>query len=145
MKKNYGFTLIELLLVVAIVAILGVSGSAIGQRFLVSNYLENKTNELVSVLRTAQLNAISGKEDSQWGVNVTGGQIILFKGSSYAGRDTDFDTSFKIPGSVGVTNDEVVFSQVSGEPDAVATYSLSASGASGRTVTVNELGVVNVN
>lgn len=144
MKSRRGFTLIELLLVVAIVAILGVSGSAIGQRFLVSNYLENKTQELSAALQTAQLNAMSGKEDSQWGVSVVGSETVLFKGSSYAARDTAFDTSYKIPSSISVTQDEVVFSQVSGEPDATATYALVANDGSSQTVTVNEVGVVNV-
>ncbi len=145
MKRKNGFTLIELLLVVAIVSIIGVSGSAIGQRFLVTNYLENKTNELASILITAQLNSMSGKENSQWGVSVSGNQMTLFKGNSYITRDPSFDTSFNIPGSISITNDEVVFSRVVGEPDVVATYILTANDGSSSTVTVNEVGVVNVN
>ena len=129
MKIRAGFTLIELLLVVAIVSILGVSGSAIGQRFLVTNYLENKTNELASILITAQLNSMSGKENSQWGVSVSGNQMTLFKGDSFATRDSSFDMSFSIPNSISVTSDEVVFSRVVGEPDAVATYTLSSNSA----------------
>ena len=145
MAKNSGMTLIELLLVIAIIAVLGVSTMSIGQKFLVDNYLQNKTNELVATLRTAQLNAMSGKENSQWGVTVTNGQIILFKGSSYAGRDTDFDTSFKIPASIGITNDEIVFALVTGEPNKTANYNLSTNSGSGQTVSINQLGIIDVN
>lgn len=91
-----GFTLVELLLVIAIVAFVGATSIPVGSAFLVRNQLKNKTNEIVSSMRTAQLESISGKEDSQWGVSIDASEIILFKGSSYIARDSDFDQIFSI-------------------------------------------------
>jgi GxxExxY protein len=140
-----GFTIIELLIVIAIVAIIGGTTIPLGANFLVRSHVENKTNELVSSLRTAQLNTISGKEDSQWGVNITSTQIILFAGASYAARDSTFDQIFSIPGSVTITTDEIIFSKLTGDPDATASLTVSAGGAGNSTVSVNEVGTVDVN
>lgn len=144
MKNGKGFTIIELLMVIAIVAILGATIIPLSANFLVRSNLENKTNEVVSHLRTAQINTLAGKEDSQWGVNITSTQIILFKGSSYAARDSTFDQIFSIPGSVTITQDEIVFSKLTGNPDATASLTVIAGGAGSKTVTVNEVGTVDV-
>jgi prepilin-type N-terminal cleavage/methylation domain-containing protein len=139
-----GFTLIELLIVIALIAIIGSGVFAVGQRFLVNNAMKNKTNELVSALRTAQLNTMSGKEDSQWGVSVSSSSISQFKGSSYSGRDAAFDVTYTIPNNVSISTDDVIFERGSGNPDAGATFTLTGTNMT-TTVTVNSLGVVDVN
>lgn len=143
-RSQQGFSLIEILLVVALTAILGVSVVTVGQRFLVNNHLENKSNELVWLLNTARLNSISGKESSLWGVAVTNSEMIAFKGSSYADRDQAFDLTFAVPTSLGISTGEVVFAAVTGEPDSPLSYTITGQGAS-HSITVNDLGVVDVN
>lgn len=140
-----GFTLIELLLVIALISLVGASTIPVGSNFLVRNYLKNKTNEVVASLRTAQLNSLAGKEDSRWGVKTTANQIILFKGSTYAGRDSAFDQLFAIPGSITITQTEVVFNRLTGNPVGGATTLTVASVIGSSTVVVNAAGTVNVN
>ena len=144
-QHSRGVTLVELLIVIALIAIIGASTTPVLSNFLARNYLRNKTNELVASLRTAQINTISGKEDSQWGVNTSTSEITLFKGSSFAGRDTNFDQSFSIPATITITTDEIVFDRLTGDPDAVATLTITSNAGDSNTVTVNEVGTVNVN
>lgn len=140
-----GFTLIELLLVISIIAIVGATTIPAGSAFLVRNNLKNKTNEVVSSLRIAQLNAISGKEDSQWGVNISSSQITLFKGSTYTIRDSSFDQSYSIPGSISITQVERVFDKLTGNPNSTVTITVSSNAGDSNTVTLNEVGTVDIN
>ena len=142
---NSGITLIEVLLTISIVAILGVSVASVGARFLVSNYLENKTNELISFLQTAQINSLSGKENSNWGVKVANNQIILFKGSSYITRDPAFDLFTNLPNTINVTNQEIVFNKITGNPTSTISFNLSNNIGQTNTVSINALGIINVN
>lgn len=144
-KLSQGITLIEVLLVIAIISLLGVSVASVGRRFLVNNYLENKTNELISFLQTAQINAISGKEGSAWGVNVTANQIILFKGDSYATRDASFDLFTSLPNSVNISNQEIVFNKVNGNPTNNTSYTITNGVGQSNVIGINQLGVIDVN
>lgn len=139
-----GVTLIELLLVVAITLVVGVAVVPLGAGFLVRNQLENKTNEIVSSLRTAQLNSISGKEQSSWGATITSNKIIMFRGSTYSSPGTVFDQSFDVPQSISITAVEIVFDRLTGNPNAPATITLTSNTGDNSTVVVNEVGTVDV-
>jgi len=77
-------------------------------------------------------------------VNTTGNEIIVFKGSSFATRDSAFDQSFKHPGSISMTNTEIIFTQYTGDT-APTTYSISNSQNESLTVSVNQVGNIDVN
>ena|SRR3989344_7482496 len=143
--KSRGVSIIELLLVVAIVTILAIPTAAVGSNFLTRNNLQNKTNEVVSSLRIAQIGSISGKEDSRWGVTVTPNQIVLFKGDTYILRDPLFDQTFSIPGSISITNFEVVFDKVTGNPSSTWLINVSNDIGESNSVSINEIGIVDVN
>lgn len=139
-----GVSLIELILVVAIISILVVSYSSIGSSFFVRNQLQNKVNELTSSVRIAQINTISAKGNSRWGVTVTGGQIVLFKGDSYALRDPIFDEKYSIPSSISITPFEVVFEKLTGNSTGALTITVSSNLGESTQVIVNQVGSVDV-
>lgn len=139
-KSTVGITIIELLLVVSIIAILSISTASFGLGFLYRNNLKNATNELVSSLRVAQINSMSGKVNSQWGVEVNATQIKM-----YAVDDPAFDQIFEIAGRVSITQDTVIFDQITGNADAPASFSISGNTGDSNVVTVNEVGIVDVN
>lgn len=141
--KNKGVTLIELLIVMSIISVIGITTIPLGANFLQRNALRNKTNELVTTLSVAKINSISGKEDSQWGVNVDSNNITLFRGASFAARDTAFDEVYIIPASLNITPFEVVFSKNVGDPSTTLDILLSNNLDSKR-VTVNEVGTINL-
>lgn len=142
-KYKSGISIIEIILVIAIVAIIGAATIPLGAQFLNRNSLKNKTNELVTSLNIAQINAMSGKDDSRWGVTVSGNQIVMFQGDSYSTRNSTFDVTYTIPASVSITSFEVVFSKVTGDPDSAQNITVSSSQGS-KQVQVNQLGVVDV-
>ena len=142
---NAGITLVELILVVSILGLLMVGSSSFGYSFLSRNGLKNNTNEIIASLRVAQLNAISSKGNSNWGVNVSSGKITLFIGDSFAARDTAVDEVFNVSPYVSVSDFELVFSKITGEPDSTIAVSVSNDVGDSNSISVNELGIVNVN
>jgi len=143
-ERSRGITVVELILVIALIALIGGTTVPLASNFLVRNFLKNKTNELSSSLKTAQLNTLAGKEASQWGVNISSTQITMFKGASFATRDVAFDQKFQIPSSLTITQDEIVFQQLTGNPDATATLTIASNANDSNQVTVNQVGTINV-
>lgn len=120
MRERQGFTLIELLLVIAIVALIGISSFAFYSRFFTQSAVTDTTDKLTSQLRKAQMYAMTGKQNSNWGVSYSGNQITLFSGSSYATRTTAFDESFTVNNNVSVSGlgSDIIFNHMTGTPSA---------------------------
>lgn len=159
MKLNTGFTIIELMVAILIMASIST--------IVVTNFpvmqkqvsLNNVNQELIAVLRLAQVKAMTAESNSAYGVyfnySVTPNKYILFKGSSYASRDTTADRTYSFPRgiSMGVsltpTGQQVVFSKITGVPQAYGTILLSApavnkgDSAIFKTIGISSSGVLN--
>lgn len=139
-----GFTLIEVLLSVAIIGLLTGVSLPIYASFANRNDLEVTTENIVRSLRRAQSYSRAVNNDSQWGVAIQSGTIVVFKGATYATRDTAFDEATIIPNNVSTSGfSEVVFSKLYGAPSATATINLNTINNDTRTVTLNAEGMVN--
>ena len=141
--RRAGFTLIELLLIIGLVSILGVMGAGVGGGMLGRNNVRVASDKLVVALTTARSYAMSGREDSSWGVRVIPGAITTYKGASYAARVVAWDEEYSLAGTVDVSSQEVVFTKIVGEATP-ASIPLSGPGGASRTVTVSALGLVEV-
>lgn len=137
-----GITLIELLLVMAIVALIGLSSVAFYARFFTQNAVSNTVDQLTSQLHKAQIYAMAGKNESHWGVDYRSNTITLYRGNSYATRVIAVDEKFSVPSNITVTTFDINFWPKDGTPSASATITISGGGNS-ETVTVNSQGVVN--
>jgi prepilin-type N-terminal cleavage/methylation domain-containing protein len=112
-----GFTLIELLLVISLVLILGTFTSAFFTRFIYQMAVRDTSEALVGIMHEAQEMAMSGKENSSWGVRYESGRVILFCGNSYLSRDPSFDQVLETNSHINVANfEETVFEAPSGRP-----------------------------
>ena len=136
MKKKQAFSLIELILVVIIVLSLGVLSTAFYSRFLNQNSVSNVSDQLVSQLRKAQVYAMSGKQNSSWGVKYSSSTITLFSSSSSA-----FDETFNVNNITIGGFSQVVFAKTTGIPDSTPTITISGGGNT-QNVSVNSQGTV---
>lgn len=131
-----GFTFIELITVVAIVLTLGVISSVFYINFFNQNAVLNTTDQLVGELRKAQIYAMSGRQNTNWGVKVGSNKITLFATSS-----ATFDESFTVNQNISFgAFSQVVFTKTTGLPDATQSITVS-NGTNFKTVTVNAQGV----
>ncbi|MCR4314418.1 MAG: type II secretion system GspH family protein [Candidatus Uhrbacteria bacterium] len=156
-----GFTLIEVLLSIGIISLLfgftAMGVSQVSKRLLIGPsdaYLEN-------ILTTAARRARDGVQASDWGVylpydelsrNLS--EVIVFKGSSYAMRDSDFDQEFVFSEKTDfvsvdfsgaepdrIDDHEVVFELYAGQTSQSGSVALEVFGVS-RTIVVSPQGFI---
>lgn len=141
MKKN-GFSLIELLIVVSLIITIGTMTAPFASGFLIRVYQESTVNSIVSSLHRAQSLSLDGKGSTEWGICQTGNIVRVYQGSC-ASPTIKEDTS--IPSTVSVTGlSDITFSRINGEPSATLSITIT-SGAGTKNITLNEMGVVDVN
>ncbi len=117
-KNNKGFTLVEILIVLGLIAILSTMVVMYSVTFYGNTLLQEDSEYVLNALRKARSYALTGKEDSDWGVKFIEAEdkYVVFKGSRYTERDTDYDLEFDIVSSYQIDFDEVVFEKTTGTP-----------------------------
>lgn len=138
------FALIELLIVIAIIGIIGAASAPDLSRFLAGGDLTTTTDKVVRTLRKAQNYSLSGKQGSAWGVHLESKLLVLFKGSSYAGRDSSFDEKFSLPRTATITGwSDIYFQKLRGQPSQTLSVTIAMLGEQ-QIITVNSEGRVDV-
>lgn len=142
MNNKKGITLMEVVLSIAVIAILAGLSLPVAIRMLTKNDLDIATVTTAQTMRRAQTLSQSVDGDSNWGVKVQTSSITLFKGTSFATRDSNFDEDFSFPTSItpsGVT--EAVFTKLFGDPQTTGTITLS-TGNDSSNIVINGKGMV---
>lgn len=109
----------------------------------IRNDLDIAAITLAQSLRRAQILSQTGNGDTTWGVYVGNGGILIYKGASYATRDSVYDEMSDLPSTItgsGVT--EVNFSKLYGIPNQTGTFILTGVDNETRNVTLNQKGMV---
>jgi len=141
--KIKGFTSIELMLTIAIIAIIASFSLPVSISFMNKNNLDIAANSFSQDMHQAQTYAKAMKNDSQWGVKVNTGEVVLFKGSTYTGRDTAYDEIISISSSIipgGTT--EYVFNKFTGDLPSGYSMTLTSVDNDIKTIDVNRKGMV---
>ncbi len=143
LKNERGFTMIEILLVMAIIAIVTTFSAVFYSRFLTQNAVANAADQVAGQIQKARIYAMSGKQNSNWGVSFTSPILTLYSGASYAARNPSLDEKFRINSNVSVTGLlDLNIARATGVPGAVTTVTISA-GNNIKTVTINSQGMTN--
>lgn len=143
--KNYhaGVSFLELILVVALVSILSIMSPIFYSKFILQNAVANTTDQMVGSLRKAQLYAMMSRQGDSWSLNYSSNTITLYKGTSFATRDTAFDEKFEVNPNVSVSGiTDLSFSKVTGLPTPTSSTITITSANNSETITVNNQGVV---
>jgi prepilin-type N-terminal cleavage/methylation domain-containing protein len=141
-KYNKGLTLIELLVVIAIFSILVSVSFTVYTNFNARNNLETATDGLVEALRFAQSNAEAVNGDAKWGVGILADKFVVFKGSTYVGRDASFDQALDFSRTIvpsGLL--EIVFEKMTGETLTVGTTTLTNTSGT-KNININVKGTI---
>lgn len=139
-NEKKAFTLMEILLSMGLVAMMMGISVPILQSFQYKNEVDTAVSLAARALRTAQINSQASFQDAQWGARFAASSITVFKGATYAGRDTVFDQQYPIDSNIAVSGvTEIVFTKMKGETTNVGTITLSQPG-SARNITINAKG-----
>lgn len=139
-----GFTIFEILLVVGVIVILISFTLPLGLDFYKNQQLETQSQGIVQALRGAQLKAMAIELDSPFGVYLTNDNYILFKGPSYAERDSQYDEVFDLPEIINVSGlNEIVFSKFEGMPNTIGNIILNTDNLE-KKININEIGRINL-
>jgi len=152
-----GFTLIELLIVLAIFMVVGVAITPLYGNFSVATQLNEEASQLVQNIRLARAQSLAGLDNATHGLCFESNptppdRYIIYSGASCAARNQTLDrvislapalklvTTFPASGNVSDLN----FTR-SGIPMVIGTVTLTHTTSGARTITVNELGLVEEN
>lgn len=142
MNNDRGFTLLEILLSVAAIAILAGLSLPVFRTMLTKNDLDIAAVTAVQSLRRSQMLSQAVDSDTSWGVQVQTGSIVVFKGGSYAARDTAYDEIFELQAGISPSGtSEIIFAKFTGWPQVSGTINLSTEGDS-RSISINEKGTI---
>lgn len=141
-KSGAGFTLIEVLLSVALIGLIAGIGAVVFQQLQNRNDLDVAVAAIASSDRRAQALSRAADGDTTWGVRVNAGAITLFQGASFVSRNTALDEVTTMSSAISPSGfQEVVFSKLTGLPQATGTLTLSGPNDS-RTITLNAQGTI---
>lgn len=139
-----GFTLVELLLSVTIIGMLTALSLPVYNSFLARNDLDIASEQVAQTLRRAQKYARGMYDDSAWSIEVQSSTVTLFRGTTFASRNTGFDEPITLPSSITASGlSQVQFSKLSAAPNTTGTITLTNNNNETRTITINGKGMVN--
>jgi len=142
-SQSRGFTLIEIMLTVAALFIISTTVITSSLLMLRANDLDLAIATTTQSLRAAQLRARAADGDAQWGVSIRVGAITLFRGSSFAARNSAYDETADLASTItpsGIT--EIVYAKNSGLPINSGTLMLTHDVLGPKQLVINSLGLI---
>lgn len=139
MKALPAFTFIEVILSVTLLGLIALMPTLLDTSIINQLQAEVAFDQVGQSYKKAQVFAKNSRGDSTWGVYVQSQSITVFKGNSYATRDTQFDdvSTYDTKTSLAVIagSGEIIFSKMTGVPSATAIVRITQNNT-GRTSTV---------
>jgi prepilin-type N-terminal cleavage/methylation domain-containing protein len=138
-----GFTLVEMMITIAVIGVLMALSFPVYIAYQNRNNLSLTTEQVVAMIRRAETFSRGVSGDSTWGVAFQSGAVTLYKGASYAARDSTYDEVVTIPANITRTGlSEVNFAKLTAVPSATGTITFITGENDGKTITLNAEGMV---
>ena len=145
-----GFTIIEVIVVIAIIGFLSAIALPFLSTAIATNDLQIAGEEAVDALREAQSSSMSGRNAGRFGVHFETSQFVFFEGATYTvGAPTN--VAHPLTGNVTASaitisggGSDVHFASHKGEPAETGTIVFSDQSGDTRTVSINAVGMVEV-
>ena len=130
----------ELVLVIGATIVIAALTLPMGMNFLNIQMLDEAAGGILETLRRANSQAVSQKNDSDFGVKFLADSYVLFQGGSYATRAISEDEDFVLSDWITVSGtDEIIFTKLTGVPDVAGVLTVSAGGKD-RVIEINSQG-----
>lgn len=143
MEKITAFTFVEVIIALGILAVIFGLGLPITLDAYLNQQLNTERDNLVTVLRKAQTQAFSNKNQAPHGVYIASDKYIIFEGDSFGSRQSILDEEFSKSPLINIGGlEEIVFSQITANPNTVGAISLS-DGRKVLNIQINEEGAIN--
>lgn len=99
MASARGFTLVELLLVLGLITVLSLGAVTLQRSVAAGRAVRAAGETLVVALREAQARAAAMAGDDGWSVRIANDSVTVYRGASFAARDSADDrvSAFAIP------------------------------------------------
>lgn len=119
-----GFALLEVVLVVGLVGAVAGVGIPLYRDYQIRNDLNLATEQVTQGLARARLRSQAAENDAAWGFYAPAG--VLYKGASYATRDTDYDETYPMPSTIKIQGLlEVNYGKIAGTPNTTGNITLT--------------------
>jgi len=143
MSRAMGFTLLEMLISVTIIGMLVGVSVPVYESFVRQNDLNLATQGIATMIQRAETYALGNNTDSVWSIELLPASVILFQGTSFASRNTNYDETYPIPGSITLSGlTEIQFAKLTALPNTTGTITLASTTLDTNTITLNAKGVV---
>lgn len=151
-SKQGGVSLLEILIGIAIVLVLVSLSLASFSEFRARKSVDVAVEEILAAFSKAHLDAISSKNDMQYGVHLDPDKAVYFLGTTY---DANAATNvvYRLNTSIEIANitlagggSDVIFKRLTGGTDQTGTFDIRIKGNTARrtTVTVNGTGAISL-
>ncbi len=142
--RSDGFTLPEILLTLVCVGAIASFSIPAVQSLQTRNDINTAEISIIAALRQAQTLSQAVDGDSSWGIRLESHHITLFRGASFALRDSTFDEITDLANSVDIGgSQEIVFNKLFGDLNSPAAITVTAGSINEfRTISINIKGVV---
>ncbi len=142
-SPSRGFTLMEIMLTVAALGIISATAITSSLLMLRANDLDLAIASTTQNLRAAQLRSRAADGDAQWGVYLGGNTITLFRGPSFAARNSAYDEATELASTItpsGLT--EIVYAKKTGLPINSGVVTLTHDVLGPKQLSINGLGLI---
>ena len=146
---QYGFTMLEVMIVVAIVALLSAIAMYGSFNFARSSETQAAADNVIAALSEARSLTLASKNDSQYGVHLETGQVVLFSGAIYSSANQN-NKIFAMPRGAYISavtlnggGADIIFTRLTGETIGYGSVEISSksAGITSKTITILSSGI----